>query len=81
MSKIIQCKDCTRVFSFSEEDQRRFQLRGWKAPIRCKRCIEKAKRRRQDPYWGWESTMGDNLHAPKGHKTVNNPFHVVGGYR
>lgn len=81
MSKILQCKDCTRVFSFSEEDQRRFRLRGWKDPIRCKLCIERAKQRRQDPYWGWQSTMGDNLHAPKGHKRVNYPFHIVGGFR
>ncbi len=81
MSKIIQCKDCTRVFGFSEEQQAWFRKRGWPDPIRCKRCIERARERRQDPYWGWQSTMGDNLHAPKGHQRVHYPVHVVGGFR
>ena len=81
MSKIIQCKDCTRVFSFPEDQQAWFQKRGWADPIRCKRCIARAKERRQNPYWGWQSTMGDSLHAPKGHRRVNYPVHVVGGFR
>lgn len=81
MAKIIQCKDCTRVFSFPEDQQAWFRKRGWADPIRCKRCIARAKERCQDPYWGWQSTMGDKLHAPKGHRRVNYPVHVVGGFR
>lgn len=81
MSKIIQCRNCGRVFAFSAEDQRKFQLRGWHDPIRCQRCIENRKRHRQDPYWGWESTMGHAHQARTGHRRVNYPFHVVGGFR
>lgn len=81
MDKIIQCKDCSRVFQFSTEQQKWFRERNWSDPIRCKSCVEIARRRRKDPYWGWQSTMGDNLHAPKGHRRVNYPAHVVGGFR
>lgn len=81
MSKIIQCKDCTRVFSFSDEQQEDFRRRNWADPIRCKKCIEKAKMRRRDPYWGLESTMGSGQPAKKGHRRVKYPVHMVGGFR
>ena len=81
MNKYIQCKECTRVFTFPEEDQKAFSLRGWVAPVRCARCRAIAKKRRSDPYWGWQSTMGGSLPARKGHRRVNYPVHVVGGFR
>ena len=81
MEKIIQCKDCMRVFQFPEDQQEWFRRRNWADPIRCKRCIEKAKMRRQNPYWGWEITMGCKMPAKKGHRRVNYPVHVVGGFR
>ncbi len=81
MTKYIQCKDCTRVFGFSEQLQKVFEERNWPDPIRCKSCIESAKERRRDPYWGWQSTTGCGLPAKKGHRRVNYPVHVVGGFR
>ena len=81
MTKYIQCKDCTRIFGFFEDQQKWFRARNWPDPIRCKRCIKRAKQRRADPYWGWASTMGGGLPAKKGHRRVNYPVHVVGGFR
>lgn len=81
MTKYIQCKDCTRIFEFSERRQKFYQERHWPDPIRCNCCIERAKERRHDPYWGWQSTMGGGLPAKKGHRRVNYPLHVVGGFR
>ena len=81
MNKYLQCRACTRIFTFPEEDQRAFQRRGWKDPVRCARCREKAKECRKDPYWGWESTMGSSASMKKRHHRVNYPVHVVGGFR
>ena len=81
MTKYIQCKCCTRVFAFPEEDQDAFRLRNWSPPVRCPKCRKLAKLRRADPYWGWLSTMGTAHPAKKGHRRVNYPFHVVGGFR
>ena len=81
MTKYIQCKECTRVFAFSQTDQEDFCRRGWHEPVRCARCREIAKKRRSDPYWGWESTIGSSASMKKRHRRVNYPAHVVGGFR
>ncbi|MBR1972020.1 MAG: zinc-ribbon domain containing protein [Oscillospiraceae bacterium] len=81
MAKYLQCKECTRIFSFPEEDQEAFRQKGWCEPVRCARCREVAKKRRRDPYWGWESTMGNSIGIKKRHHRVNYPVHVVGGFR
>lgn len=81
MNKYIQCKDCTRIFTFTEESQKEFQKRGWKDPIRCARCIERAKERRSDLYWGWKATMGSSASVKKRHRRVNYPVHMVGGFQ
>lgn len=81
MTKYLQCKECTRIFTFSEGQQKSYQKRNWPAPIRCPLCQERAKERRKDPYWGWESTMGSSASIKKRHHRVNYPVHVVGGFR
>lgn len=81
MMKYLQCKDCTRIFVFTEEKQEDFRRRNWPDPIRCSRCIQRVKERRKDPYWGWESTMGSSASMKKRHHRVNYPVHVVGGFR
>lgn len=81
MTKYLQCKECTRIFTFSEEQQRDYRKRSWPDPIRCPLCREKAKERRKDPYWGWESTMGSHASVKKRHRRVAYPPHVVGGFR
>ena len=81
MKKYLQCKDCTRVFTFTEENQEDFRKRNWPDPIRCMRCIQRTKERRKDPYWGWEATMGSGVSVKKRHHRVNYPVHVVGGFR
>lgn len=81
MTKYLQCKECTRIFTFSEGQQKSYQKRNWPAPIRCPLCQERAKERRKDPYWGWEATMGSSASIKKRHHRVNYPVHVVGGFR
>lgn len=81
MKKYLQCKDCTRVFTFTEENQEDFRKRNWPDPIRCMRCIQRTKECRKDPYWGWEATMGSGVRVKKRHHRVNYPVHVVGGFR
>lgn len=81
MTKYIQCKDCTRIFEFSERRKKDYKERNWPDPIRCNCCIARAKERRRAPYWGWQSTMGGGLPVKKGHRRVNYPVHVVGGFR
>lgn len=81
MTKYLQCKECTRIFVFSESQRKAYRERKWSDPIRCKCCQEKAHERRWDPYWGWESTMGSSASIKKRHHRVNYPVHVVGGFR
>lgn len=81
MKKYLQCRDCTRVFAFTEENQEYFRKLNWPDPIRCTRCIQRAKERRKDSYWGWDSTMGSSACTKKRHHRVNYPVHVVGGFR
>ena len=81
MTKMIICKDCFVLFSFSQKQHEYFQKQGWDDPIRCPCCRDRQKKRRQDPYDGWETTMGNTLHVRKGHRRVHYPPHVVGGFR
>ena len=34
----IFCKECGKMFSFTAENQKMFDNRGWDPPKRCKRC-------------------------------------------
>ena len=81
MSKYLQCKECTKIFSYPESQQQDYRKRGWPAPVRCTRCQQISKERRSNPYWGWESTMGSSASMKKRHRRVNYPAHVVGGFR
>ena len=81
MKKVIKCKDCARMFEFSDRQQAWFRENGWADPIRCSECIDKVKNRRKDPYFGWESTMGNHPPARRGHRRVHYAPHTVGGFR
>lgn len=81
MTKMIQCKNCGRIFAFGDAQQEFFKERSWEPPVRCEECRKLAKQRRKDRYWGWQSTMGGTIPAKKGHRRVNYPAHVVGGFR
>lgn len=41
----IVCKDCSTLFTFTGQEQERFQERGWTPPVRCPQCREARKRR------------------------------------
>lgn len=49
-------RDCGMGFEYSKSEQAYYTKRGWKAPIRCKKCLAKRKKsgqtNRQQPYRG-----------------------------
>lgn len=60
------CIDCVNEFDFSDKQQKFFEAKGYKQPIRCKRCRELRKRERCSPYWGITEVMHQRLPARKG---------------
>jgi len=43
MDKQIQCQDCGKDFTFTQNDQEFYQEKGYTQPKRCKACREKRK--------------------------------------
>ena len=40
---ILKCRDCLENFEFSKSERAFYNEKGWKNPIRCKKCREKKK--------------------------------------
>ena len=36
--KVIRCKDCQRLFTFTVKEQKSYGSRDWPDPIRCPEC-------------------------------------------
>lgn len=47
-SVMITCKDCGARFTFTAREQRFYESRGWRKPIRCRACRERKKLRWQE---------------------------------
>lgn len=64
-ARILICVDCQKPFAFSEEEQRFYQQRGFRIPVRCLDCraARRAARnadliRNADPDGSWTETLG-----------------------
>lgn len=77
MTKKIQCRDCSCVFSFTDKQQARYRMRGWKDPVRCDDCAMEYEAR----YAGWQSTMGDRLHRGRGNRQPVSLRYTFNGFR
>jgi len=77
----IKCKECRSFFEFTEGEQRFYAKNGLSQPKRCPVCREECKRRRADPYIGFEETMFRGGGGRGRHTRVHYAPHVVGGFR
>lgn len=66
MMKIIECKDCGMEFEYTDQQQKKYQLLGYKAPVRCKACRAKRREERASPYWGIKEAFYQPLPVHKG---------------
>lgn len=79
-NKIRLCRDCSRLFYFTEGEQKFYARKGFQPPVRCPIC-RKARIRNRDPYEGWEATMSPDFQKKKRHSRVPYAPYVVGGMR
>jgi CxxC-x17-CxxC domain-containing protein len=63
--RLLICVDCQKPFSFSEDEQRFYQQRGFRVPVRCLDCraARRASRnadliRNAEPESSWTETLG-----------------------
>jgi CxxC-x17-CxxC domain-containing protein len=63
--RLLICVDCQKPFSFSDEEQRFYQQRGFRIPVRCLDCraARRASRkadliRNDEPESYWTETLG-----------------------
>lgn len=63
--RLLTCIDCQKTFEFSEEEQRFYQQRGFRVPVRCLDCraARRAARnadliRNAEPESSWTETLG-----------------------
>lgn len=75
------CRDCRKMFIFSDGEQEFYAVRKWPDPIRCPDCRKAHKERQKDPYFGWQSAMSPNFVRKQRHTRVHYAPHVVGGFR
>jgi CxxC-x17-CxxC domain-containing protein len=64
-TRLLTCIDCQKPFAFSEEEQRYYQQRGFRIPVRCLDCraARRAARnadliRNAEPESSWTETLG-----------------------
>ena len=77
--EVLYCRDCHKLFVYSEEERHYFTQKGWKPPCRCSACRKAKRERIQDPYDGWESTMGSFRNARRGHRRVHYSGLIIAG--
>ena len=75
------CRDCRKMFIFSEQEKSFFSARKWADPVRCPECRKIHKERQRDPYFGWQSSMRPTFTRKQRHTRVHYAPHVVGGFR
>ena len=75
------CKDCRKMFVFSEYEQTFYASRKWSEPVRCPDCRKIHKEKQKDPFFGWRSSMSPGFTRKHRHTRVHYPPHVVGGFR
>ncbi|MCO5221000.1 MAG: zinc-ribbon domain containing protein [Thermomicrobiales bacterium] len=75
-SHALVCVDCQKAFSFSEEEERFYQQRGFRTPVRCLDCraARRAARnadliRNTDPESSWTETLGHYGGATNGSRS------------
>jgi CxxC-x17-CxxC domain-containing protein len=63
--RLLTCIDCQKPFTFSEDEQRFYQQRGFRVPVRCLDCraARRAARnadliRNAEPETSWTETLG-----------------------
>jgi len=63
--QFLTCIDCEKPFAFSEDEQRFYQQRGFRVPVRCLDCraARRAERnadliRNTEPETSWTETLG-----------------------
>lgn len=81
MTKQITCRDCGMVFEFTENQQKDYEQKGYRAPIRCKTCRKEMREKRQDPYWGIEEVMFNYVPTKRRRHRVHYCPHTVLGFR
>ena len=64
-TRLLTCIDCQKPFAFSEDEQRFYQQRGFRVPVRCLDCraARRAERnadliRNTEPEASWTETLG-----------------------
>ncbi|MBQ4514325.1 MAG: zinc-ribbon domain containing protein [Anaerolineaceae bacterium] len=80
--KKIKCVDCRKVFVFSAEEQKFFMSKGWKAPIRCKKCRKIKKAKGKNILIGLDhitGRMGTKQSTVFNHAQTYGPSHCVNG--
>lgn len=75
------CRDCRKMFIFSEREQNFFSAKKWADPVRCPECRKLHKEKQRDPYFGWQGSMRTAFTRKQRHTRVHYPPHVVGGFR
>ena len=74
--RLLVCVDCQTPFSFSDEEQRFYQQRGFRIPVRCLDCraARRASRnsdliRNSEPEASWTETLGHYGGATNGSRS------------
>ncbi|MFI3292604.1 MAG: zinc-ribbon domain containing protein [Rikenellaceae bacterium] len=67
------------MFAFTEEQQQQYKENKWFEPRRCPAC-RNAQRQRNDPFEGWNCTMGANFRHKQRHSRVAYAPYTVGGF-
>lgn len=82
---MLICIDCQKPFAFSEEEQRFYQQRAFRIPVRCLECraARRASRnadliRNAEPESSWTETLG-HYGGATGNPRSNGPRRNGGG--
>lgn len=86
-SRLLICIDCQKPFAFTDEEQRFYQQRGFRVPVRCLDCraARRAARnadliRNADPEPSWTETLGHYGGATGNSRNGSSGRRTGGGY-
>lgn len=85
--RLLICIDCQKPFSFSDDEQRFYQQRGFRIPVRCLDCraARRAARnadliRNAEPESSWTETLGHYGGATNNSRGGNGQRRNGGGF-
>lgn len=71
----LWCKDCHKMFIFSEDEQTFFASKHWSDPVRCHDCRKEHRDRQKDPYFGLMESMYPNYQKKKRYMGLQ--YHLI----